>query len=79
MGLKRTGCILAAMFPLLYQVRGTGDHPVEDDPFLAETRYRDDVTLRQVLSHTSGLSNLGVGVWIRVTREGTLVGRGRKA
>ncbi len=38
MGLKRTGCILAAMFPLLYRARGTGEHSVEDDPFPTETR-----------------------------------------
>ena len=37
MGLKRTGCILAAMFPLLYRARGAEEHPVEDDPFPAET------------------------------------------
>ncbi len=37
MGLKRTGCIIAGMFPLLYGARGTGEHPVEDDPFSAET------------------------------------------
>ncbi len=37
MGLKRTGCIISAMFVLLYQARGTGEHSVEDDPFPAET------------------------------------------
>ena len=42
------------------------DTPLNDaigDPFL-ETRYRDRVTLRHVLSHTSGMSNLGVGIWV---------------
>ena len=36
-GLKRTGCIIAAMFPLLYGARGTEKHPTQDDPFPAET------------------------------------------
>ena len=38
-----------------------------DAPFLAESPQRDQVTLRRVLSHTSGLSNFLVG--IRVDRE----------
>jgi len=37
MGLKRTGCIIAAMFPILYRAKGAGEHSVEDDPFPAET------------------------------------------
>ncbi len=37
MGLKRTGCIIAAMFPLLYGARGTEKHPTQDDPFPTET------------------------------------------
>ena len=37
MGLKRTACIIAAMFPLLYQARGAKEHPTQDDPFPAET------------------------------------------
>ncbi len=37
MGLKRTGCIIAGMFPLLYGARGTEKHPTQDDPFPAET------------------------------------------
>ncbi len=31
LGLKRTGCILAAFTPLLYRARGTTAHPVKDD------------------------------------------------
>ncbi len=37
MGLKRTGCIISGVFPLLYRARGTGEHPTQDDPFPAET------------------------------------------
>ncbi len=37
MGLKRTGCIIAGMFPLLYGARGTEKHSTQDDPFPAET------------------------------------------
>ncbi len=36
-GLKRTRCIISGVFPLLYRARGTGDLPVQDDPFPAET------------------------------------------
>jgi hypothetical protein len=38
MGLKRTGCILAAMLPSLYWLRGTGEYSVEDDLILPETK-----------------------------------------
>jgi hypothetical protein len=38
MGLRRTGCILAGVLPLLYRARGAGEFSVEDDPFSAETR-----------------------------------------
>ena len=37
MGLKRTACIIAAMFPLLYQARGAEEHSTHDDPFPADT------------------------------------------
>ena len=43
------------------------DAPLADavkEPVLPESPQRDGVTLRRVLSHTSGMSNLGVGLWV---------------
>ncbi len=37
MGLRKTGCIISGVFPILYRAKGAGEHSVEDDPFPAET------------------------------------------